>query len=49
MCQDDINMLAKKEGNLERFKNTYKTIEEKINSLKKRQEAIKFEEFGDKN
>ena len=49
MCQDDINMLAKKEGNLERFKNTYRTIEEKINSLKKRQEAIKFEEFGDKN
>jgi len=49
MCQDDINLLAKKEGNLERFKNTYRTIEEKINSLKKRQEAIKFEEFGDKN
>lgn len=46
--QDNINKLAKKEGNLERFKNTYKTIEEKINALKKKQEAIKFEEFNER-
>ena len=46
LSQNDINKLAKKEGNLERFKNTYKTIEEKINALKRRQESIKYEEFN---
>ena len=45
ISQNDINKLAKKEENLERFKNTYKTMEEKINALKKRQESIKYEEF----
>lgn len=48
LSQNDINKLAKKEGNLERFKNTYKTIEEKINALKKRQQAICYEEFNEK-
>lgn len=44
--KDDINMLADKECSLKRFKNSYNAIEEKINSLKKRMEAIRFEEFN---
>ena len=47
MCQDDINKLAEKECNLRRYKNAYTSMEEKINSLKRRQEAIKYEEHGD--
>lgn len=46
-CEDDIKLLAEKECNLRRYKNAYSSIEEKINSLKKRQDAIKFEELGE--
>lgn len=45
-CQDDINKLAEKECSLTRFKNAYKSTEEKINSLKKKMESIRFEEFN---
>ena len=44
--QNDINGLADKECSLARFKNAYKSIEEKINALKKKMESIKFEEFN---
>ena len=44
--QDDINRLADKECSLMRFKNAYKSTEEKINALKKKMESIKFEEFN---
>lgn len=46
--QDDINKLADKECSLRRFQNAYKSTEEKINALKKKMEAIKYEEsFND--
>lgn len=45
MSRDDINKLAEKECSLKRFKNAYISMEEKINSLKKKQESIKYEEF----
>lgn len=45
-CEEQINRLADKECFLKRFKNAYNSIEEKMNSLKKRMEAIKFEEFN---
>lgn len=44
--REDINSLADKECSLSRFKNAYKSIEEKINALKKKMESIKFEEFN---
>ena len=44
--QSDINKLAEKECSLTRFKNAYKSIEEKINALKKKMESIKYEEFN---
>lgn len=46
MSAEDINRLADKECSLKRFKNAYISMEEKINSLKKKQESIKFEEFN---
>lgn len=45
--QKDINGLADKECSLARFKNAYKSIEEKINALKKKMESIKYEEFNE--
>lgn len=42
--KDDINKLADKECSLARFKNCYKSIEEKINALKKRLDSVKYEE-----
>lgn len=46
--QSDINKLADKECSLMRFKNAYKSTEEKINALKKKMEAVKYEEsFND--
>ena len=46
--QNDINKLADKECSLMRFKNAYKSTEEKINALKKKMEAVKYEEsFND--
>lgn len=46
ISQDDINMLAFKECSLSRFKNAYKSIEEKINAIKRKMEAVKYEEFN---
>lgn len=46
MSKDDINRLADKECSLARFKNAYKSIEEKINALKRKMESIKYEEFN---
>lgn len=45
-CEDKIKLLADKECNLKRFKNAYSSTEEKINALKKRTEAIRYEEFN---
>ena len=44
--QDNINKLADKECSLARFKNAYNSIEEKINALKKKMDAVKYEEFN---
>lgn len=44
--QADINRLADKECSLMRFKNAYNSTEEKINAIKKKMEAIKYEEFN---
>ena len=43
LSQDDIKLLANKECSLARFKNAYNSIEEKINAIKKKMEAVKFE------
>lgn len=45
-CQDSINRLADKKCSLTRFKNAYKSTEEKINALKKKLDSIKYEEFN---
>lgn len=45
--RDNINRLADKECSLTRFKNAYKSTEEKINALKKKMESIRYEEFND--
>ena len=45
-CEDDIKLLAQKESDLRRFKNAYQSTEEKLNALKKRLDAIKFEDIG---
>lgn len=45
--KDDINKLADKECSLMRFKNAYKSTEEKINALKKKMESIRYEEFNE--
>lgn len=42
--KDDINRLADKKCSLTRFKNAYKSTEEKINAIKKKMDAIKYEE-----
>lgn len=44
MSKDDINKLADKECFKDRFKNAYNSLETKCNALKKKMEAIKFEE-----
>ena len=46
-CEDDIKLLAQKESDLRRFKNAYQSTEEKLNALKKRLDAVRYEEFGD--
>ena len=43
-CEEEIKRLADKECSLRRFKNAYSSTEEKINSLKKKLDSIKFEE-----
>ena len=45
-CEDKIKLLADKECSLKRFKNAYSSTEEKINALKKRTDAIRYEEFN---
>ena len=47
MSKDDINKLADKECFLKRFKNAYDSMEEKINALKQKTSAIKYEEFNE--
>lgn len=47
MSQEDIKSLADKECFKDRFKNAYDSLEMKVNALKKRMEAIRFEEFND--
>lgn len=44
--QNNINRLADKKCSLTRFKNAYKSTEEKINALKKKLDSIKYEEFN---
>ena len=46
-CEDLIKLQAEKECNLKRYKNAYNSIEEKINSLKKKLEAVRYEEFNE--
>lgn len=46
-CEEDIKLLAQKESDLKRFKNAYQSTEEKLNALKKRLDAIRFEEFNE--
>lgn len=46
MSEKDIKLLATKECSLSRFKNAYKSIEEKINAIKRKMEAVKYEEFN---
>ncbi len=46
ISKEDINRLADKECSLARFKNAYKSTEEKINAIKRKMESIKFEEFN---
>ena len=43
-CEKDIQLLAQKESDLKRFKNAYASVEEKLNALKKKMEAVKYEE-----
>jgi len=47
ISKEDIKLLANKECLLKRFKNTYDTLETKCNALKKKMEAIKYEEFNE--
>ena len=44
MSRNDINKLADQECFLKRFKNAYECLDTKCNALKKKMEAIKFEE-----
>lgn len=43
-CKEKIELQAQKECDLKRFKNAYASMEEKINSLKKKLDSIKYEE-----
>ena len=47
MSREDINRLADKECFLKRFKNAYECLDTKCNALKKKMEAIKYEEFNE--
>ena len=44
--QEEINRLADKECSLKRFQNAFRSTEEKINAIKKKMEAVRFEEFN---
>lgn len=43
---DELIGINKVEKQLKRFKNCYTSIESKMNAIKKKMEAIKYEEFG---
>ena len=45
--KDDIKRLADQECFLKRFKNAYECLDTKCNALKKKMEAIKYEEFNE--
>ena len=45
-CQDKIKSLAFKEMSLKRFKNAYNSLDAKMNAIKKKMEAVKYEEFN---
>lgn len=44
--KDDRITLAKNESDLKRFRIAYDSIEAKMNAVKKKMEAVKYEEFG---
>ncbi len=44
--KDERINLAKKKSDLKRFKIAYESIEAKMNAVKKKMEAVKYEEFG---
>lgn len=44
--KEDRVKYAKKKSDLERFKRAYDSIENKMNAVKKKMEAVKYEEFG---
>ena len=46
-CEDKIKLQAEKECSLKRFRNAYQSMEEKINSLKKKLDSIKYENIGE--
>ena len=46
-CEDKIKLQAEKECSIRRFRNAYESTNEKINALKKKMDAIKFESVGD--
>lgn len=43
---DKANTLAKKESDLKRFKIAYESMQEKINAIKRKMDAVKFESVG---
>lgn len=45
--ENKVNILAKKESDLKRFKIAFEAMQEKINAQKKKMEAVKFEIAGD--
>lgn len=47
ISKDDIKKLADQECFLKRFKNAYECLDTKCNALKKKMEAIKYEEFNE--
>lgn len=44
--KEDRIILAKNESDLKRFRIAYDSIEAKMNAVKKKMEAVKYEEFG---
>lgn len=47
ISKDDIKRLADQECFLKRFKNAYECLDTKCNALKKKMEAIRYEEFNE--
>ena len=45
-CKNEIKSLAFKEMSLKRFKNAYNSLDAKMNAIKKKMEAVKYEEFN---